>query len=186
MAGGGRIGQCFNPNGANKLPAGCRKRWNVSKKMDIVMHNSQFLNSFYLPESVANPLYSSTIWRTLDKSPLLNQFRGTGMQDLASESDISAVINEYFFNGTHREVSLTEHIGRRRILIFQRKRKRQLCYLLLSHHQQNSLQLDLHSPHWGLIQIVSECFYLVIILSQCSFFTLPHCGDKMKTTLILK
>ena len=25
------------------------------------------------------------------------------MQDLASESHISAVINEYFFNGTHQE-----------------------------------------------------------------------------------
>ena len=84
-------------------------------------------------------------------------------------------------------------IRRRRSLISRRKRKKQLCYPLLLLHQQTNLKLDLrslqlglHSPHWGLIQIVSECFYLVLILSQCSFYTVPHCGDKMKTKLILK
>ena len=34
---------------------------------------------------------------------LLNQFRGTGMQDLTSDSDISAVITEYFCQRTHQE-----------------------------------------------------------------------------------
>ena len=96
------------------------------------------------------------------------------MEDLASDEAISAVITEFFSNRNDQEEEKSDFS----------EEEEQAAVLpaplqVLLHQQTNlkldlrSLQLGLHSPHWGLIQIESECFYLVLILSQCSFYTVP-------------